>query len=68
MDPLTVLAGVMEVASLALTLGNKIWDATPKDLQTTEAGDWAKFAHNISEVILSAQKQINALIIPQKAA
>ncbi len=59
MDPLT--AG-LNLANTLLELAGKVFDATPADLKAQSAGDWAKFAHNISEFLLGIQAKINASV------
>ena len=57
MDPLTAS---LNLATAALALATKIWDATPDALKAQSAGDWAKFIHNIAAVIIDIQVKINA--------
>jgi hypothetical protein len=57
MDPLTAS---LNLATAALALATKIWDATPAALQAQSAGDWAKFIHGLSAFILDIQAKIDA--------
>jgi len=59
MDPLTA---ALNLANGVLAFATKVWEATPKDLQATSAGDWAKFTHNIGSFILGVQEKINAAV------
>ncbi len=58
MDPLTA---ALNLATTALELGSKVWDATPLELRAQTAGDWAKFTHNIAAHIIALQEKINQL-------
>jgi len=62
MDPLTA---ALNLATGALALATKVWDATPKDVQTQAAADWGKFTHNIGSFIVSVQDKINGLVAPK---
>ena len=59
MDPLTA---TMNAVTAALALAKSVWDATPKDLQASSAGDWAKFTHNIGDFFMSLQSKINEVV------
>lgn len=59
MDPLTA---ALNLATAALHMAEKVWDATPKELQSQGAGDWAKFTHNIGGFVVSLQDKINGLV------
>jgi len=58
MDPLTA---ALNLATTTLELAGKIWDATPKDLQSQSAGDWAKFTHNLSALVIRLQDKVDAI-------
>lgn len=60
MDPITQ---AFVVTGKALDFGMLIWQATPEPLKAQSAGDWAKFVHNISDVILNLQDKINAAVV-----
>lgn len=60
MDPLTA---ALNLATAALALATKIWDATPPALQATSAGDWAISTHNVFAFLTSIQDKINAAVV-----
>lgn len=59
MDPLTA---ALNLATAALALATKVWDATPQAQQQAAASDWATFTHNIGAFITSVQGKINAAV------
>ena len=59
MDPITA---ALNVANRLLEFGEKVWDATPPDLQQKAAADWAQFNHNIASFVLGLQVKINAIV------
>lgn len=58
MDPLTA---ALNLATVAVTLATKIWDATPEPLKAQESANWAQFIINIGSFINQAQAKINAM-------
>jgi hypothetical protein len=61
MDPLTA---ALNLANSLVALESKVWDKVPPDLQTTLAGDAAKFCHNIGSFFIGLQDKLNALVVP----
>ena len=59
MDPLTA---ALNLANTVVNAMMKIWDATPAELQHTEAANYAKFFINIGDFIISLQGKINAAV------
>lgn len=62
MDPMALATAAVELATVALRFSEKIWDATPADLKTQEAGNWAKFLIATGDTFLAAQKLINGAL------
>lgn len=59
MDPLTA---TMNALYAAISLAEKVWDATPKDQQVLAAADWAKFTHGVGEFFTNIESKINAIV------
>lgn len=64
LDPVTA---IVNLATQALSFGEKVFEATPQPLQAQAATDWATFTHNIGSFILSVQSKINAAVAPAPA-
>lgn len=62
MDPLTAAFNAL---TALVTLGTKVFDATPEAQKATGAADWANFTHNIAAVVISLQAKINAVVQPK---
>jgi hypothetical protein len=59
MDPVTA---VLNLATAAMTLAGKVWDATPPSLQQQNAADWATFTHSMGEVINDLNGKLKAAV------
>jgi hypothetical protein len=58
MDPLTVTYAAIQLATAALTLATKVWDATPAADQAASAANYAQFNNNIGAFILAVQAKL----------
>jgi hypothetical protein len=55
MDPVTA---ALNLLTALVSLGTKVWEATPAPLQAQGAADWATFGHNAMTALLELQSKL----------